>query len=662
MTYNINRTELVWPGKYDEKGNLVLPEPSNLPFQVVERINETRATRTRKESEGDTLFDYWDMDSDAINSGEEFSNKLVWGDNLLVISSLLQSFMDKLDMIYIDPPFEVGYDFSMEIEVGDIEINKSPSMIEVAAYNDTWGQGTNSYLSMIYGRLVLMRNLLKDTGVIFIHIDWRLSSQIRLISDEIFGSENFRSEIIWKKTNSPKSQSAGLGNQYDSILVFSKSEKAKFKKAYKPFDEKSLKPYSYEDSKGKFRLIELEAQGVQRTPNRKQFEFKGRKAPWLYNLNQLNEWDSTGYIYESQNGRFSKKQYLNEVPGVLISDLWVDDGVSPLQGSGKEVSGYPTQKPESLLSRIIELSTEPGDLVGDFFCGSGTTLVSAEKLKRKWIGSDLGRFAIHTTRKRLLEIQGCTPFEILNLGKYERQLWSRNSFGTETERDDRENYFAYLTFVLKLYGAVVFKSGSSLHGERSGAFVHVGSVSSPITIDEIRSAINECVAVGGKRLDVLGWEWEMGLIEIVLPESRSKGIELHALQIPNEIMNEVSIDKDQVTFFELSYLEVKIEKTRNGFLCNLMDFVIPNPELIPDEVRERIKNWSDFIDYWAVDWNFQNDTFMPTWMDFRTRQNRKLDLQTSEYEFEAKGTYKVMVKVVDIFGNDSTSILDLEVN
>jgi hypothetical protein len=375
----------------------------------------------------------------------------------------------------------------------------------------------------------------------------------------------------------------------------------------------------------------------------------------------LNEWDSTGYIYESQNGRFSKKQYLNEVPGVLISDLWVDDGVSPLQGSGKEVSGYPTQKPESLLSRIIELSTEPGDLVGDFFCGSGTTLVSAEKLKRKWIGSDLGRFAIHTTRKRLLEIQGCTPFEILNLGKYERQLWSRNSFGPETERDDREDYFAYLTFVLKLYGADVFKSGSSLHGERSGAFVHVGSVSSPITIDEIRTAMNECVAVGGKRLDVLGWEWEMGLIEIVLPESRNKGIELHALQIPNEIMNEVSINKDQVTFFELSYLEVKIEKTKNGYLCNLLDFVIPNAELIPDEVRERIKNWSDFIDYWAVDWNFQNDTFMPTWMDFRTRQNRKLDLQTSEYEFESKGTYKVMVKVVDIFGNDSTSIFDLEV-
>jgi adenine specific DNA methylase Mod len=398
--------ELVWYGKYDkiDLGNKMPFEKPNLPFQVVETINKPRL----KDLEGG-FFDpaqVFPENEYPKNYPKDWRNLLIWGDNKLIMSSLLkQGWAGKINLIYIDPPFYTGADFTVRTTVGDETIEKAPSVIEERAYKDTWSGGIASYLKYMYERLVLMRDLLAENGSIYVHLDWHVGHYVKVMMDEIFGYENFINQIIWRKTNSPKAQSKGFGTQHDMIYIYAKNINATtFNKIYRSLDEKALMPYSYEDEKGKFRLIELEAQGVQRTVGRKVFEFKGRVAPWLYSKETLEKWWNEGLIYKTKHGRYAKKQYLDEIPGLLLSDIWVDEEAAPLQGSSKEFLAFDTQKPEALLKRIILASSNPGDIVADFFCGSGTTLAVAEKLGRRWIGCDLSKFAIQVTRKRLLDI------------------------------------------------------------------------------------------------------------------------------------------------------------------------------------------------------------------------------------------------------------------
>jgi DNA modification methylase len=614
MTFEINRTELVWPGKYDSEGNLVITPPVSLPFQVVERVNETRATREARENKMATLFDAWEAGDEGTTFEEGWRNKLIWGDNKAVMSSLLAQYAGKIDLIYIDPPFAVGSDFSLEVKVGEEDISKEASIIEEVAYRDTWGKGTQSYLAMIYERLKLMRELLSSNGSIYVHVDPRMSSHVRLIMDEIFGVESFQREIIWRIgwISGYKSKANNWIRNHDNILYYVKNPKEfTFNKAYIPY------PEGY----------------VRRDGN----------AP-------------TGLGYPVED-------VWNASP--LEHLLTGDDSLDSIQikSLSQEKVGYPTQKNESLLKRVIEASSNKGDLIADFFCGSGTTLASAEKSGRRWIGSDLGRFAVHTTRKRLLEIENCKQFEILNLGNYERQYWSNISFGEDMDGDGRISLLEYVAFILKLYGATAISGGVQLHGKRNNAFVHVGSVASPVTIQEIEDSVNECADMKGTELHILGWEWEMGLIDTLTNFAKGKGVKLLALQIPREVMETDAARKGQIKFFELSYLETSIEKIKENreYICVLEDFVIPNPELVPDEVRAKVKAWSDYVDYWAVDWDFQNDTFMPKWMDYRTKQDRALALKSGKHIFDKPGKYKIMVKVVDIFGNDTTKILELTV-
>jgi hypothetical protein len=264
----------------------------------------------------------------------------------------------------------------------------------------------------------------------------------------------------------------------------------------------------------------------------------------------------------------------------------------------------------------------------------------------------------------MLEIAECKPFDMLNLGKYERQFWSNVEFGDDLDGDGRIDLLEYISFILKLYGATPLTGSQFLHGKCQKAFVHVGSVSSPITISEVEDALGECVGMSGKELHILGWEWEMGLIDTLTDYAKSKGVKLVARQIPREVMEAEAARKEQVSFYELAYLNASFKEDKNPLSrsCELTDFMIPNPELIPDEVREKITKFSDYVDYWAVDWDFQNDTFMPGWMDYRTKQDRSLKLQTDTHTFAAPGTYKVMIKVVDIFGNDTSKVVEVKVS
>jgi len=673
---DITRTELVWPGKYDDEGNLVPPRRVNLPFQVIERVNETRATRQEREEERAghvaTLFDYWRAEeAHKADPGDGWRNKLVWGDNLYVMGSLLEHFAGKIDLIYIDPPFATGADFSFRTGIGDERIVKEQSIIEEKAYRDTWGMGLDSYLQMMYERSRLMYELLAESGSIYVHLDYHVSHQIKIALDEIFGAGGFLNEIVWKRTSAHGSADR-YGPVHDTILYYTKGQERTWNKLYVPYDDdyvdsfyRNLEP----DTGRRYQLVDCSAPG-DRTGTRAHYEWKGRLPPpgrhWSVTREEMDRLESEGRIVHSSTGVPRRKYYLDEMPGQAVQDIWTDIKVISSQSS--ERLGFDTQKPEQLLQRIIQASSDENHLVADFFCGSGTTLATAEKLGRRWIGCDMSRYAIHTTRKRMMDIPNCRPFEILNLGQYERQVWQGVTFGGE--RQPRQMLiFEYLTFILELYGAQPLAGTQHLHGKSGqtasdgNAVVHVGAVDAPVTIDEINACLEECRAMGQKELHVLGWEWEMGLAGLMPDQAKAQGIKLLLLTIPREVMEQQAVEKGDIHFYELAYLEVKIGPSRKkrSYRVELTDFVIPNDELIPPEVREKIHKWSDYVDYWAVDWDFQNDTFVNQWTSYRTRRERALALKTDPHVYDAPGTYRILVKVIDIFGNDTSQAFEIEV-
>ena len=617
---DITKTELVWPGKYDEDGTLNEVPRVNLPFQVIETVNESRATRESKRGgvQG-SLFDIYEgNEGDTFQEG--WKNKLIWGDNLLVMGSLLEKFAGKIDLIYIDPPFATGANFSFTASIGNEgeSVFKKQSLIEEKAYRDTWGDGEDSFIVMMHKRLDLMRNLLSEHGSIYVHCDWRVNSILRLILDEIFGSDKHRNQIIWHYQSGGR-QERLFSRKHDNILLYTKTHNWVF---------------------------DAEAIGIPRGEKKRNNMKRGQDP------DGRKFWSikSAGKIY---------KYYDDEK--ITPADVWTD--ISHLQQRDPQRVGYPTQKPEKLLERIIGASSSAGGLVADFFCGSGTTLAVAEKLGRRWIGCDLGRWAIHVTRKRLLGVENCKPFDVLNLGKYERQYWQGVVFGEEENKSISERtLFEYLSFILKLYGAQSIAGMIHLHGKKGKAMVHIGSVDAPVTISEIDSATEECIHVKQRELHVLGWEWEMGLQDLVVQEARKKGVRLVLLQIPREVMEQQAADKGDVRFFELAYLDATIRRPKRLTAeVALKDFVIPNAELIPDDVRSKVGKWSDYIDYWAVDWDFQNDTFMQGWVSYRTRKDRALPLTSAPHTYHKGGKHRILVKVIDIFGNDTSQIFEVEV-
>ena len=383
---------------------------------------------------------------------------------------------------------------------------------------------------------------------------------------------------------------------------------------------------------------------------------------WITRPSELERLNQEGLIYipDKEGGTPQLKYYLSEAPGPIISDFWND--ISLIAPSAKEATGFQTQKPEALLERILLASAPENGLVADFFCGSGTTGAVAEKMGRRWIMCDLSRWAIHVTRKRLLGIEGCKPFEVLNLGKYERKYWQGITFGESRRDGEQLAIFQYIAFILKLYGAEPLAGMQHLHGKKGKAVVHIGAVDAPVTIDEINGCIEECLAVRQTELHVLGWEWEMGLANLMVEEAKHRGVKLLLLNIPREVMEQQAVDKGDIRFFEVAHLgvEIKQDKGRKVTVA-LKDFAFPYADLIPEEVRSKIKKWSDYIDYWATDWNFQNDTFMNGWVAYRTRKERKLPLSSDTHIYDSAGKYRIMVKVVDIFGNDTSQVLEAEV-
>lgn len=592
-------TGLYWKGKKTEVDRVVLP------FQTIETINESRATREREKEKGQSLF--------KDRSGGDWYNRLIWGDNKYIMASLLEKFAGKIDLIYIDPPFATGADFSVKMTLGDAEWTKEPSAIEDKAYRDTWGQGLDSYLKMMYERLIVMRELLSDTGSIYVHLDWHVGHYVKLLLDEIFGKDKFINEVIWHYRRW-SNVSNTFQKMHDLLLFFSKNDNYIFNVQYQVYSH----PEWIEDT------------------------VRGFEDGKLVRL-------------KDEKGNYIKRG--KENIGVPMHDVWEDiNFIGPTAG---ERLKFPTQKPEALLERIIKASSNEGDLVADFFCGSGTTGEVAEKLGRRWIMADLGRYAIHTTRKRLLGIENCKPFVVQNLGKYERQYWQGVTF--KKRSDEQMPIYEYVQFILKLYNAESLTGMLHIHGKKGKHFVHVGAVDAPVTLTEIKEAMDEVKQAGQKALDILGWEWEMGLHDVVEKTAKESGIHLRLLSIPRDVMDPRAAEKGDVTFYELAYLEVEAKPTKDGrFAVELKDFAIPNLDLIPQEFRDKIKKWSDYIDYWSVDWDWNEDTFHNMWQSYRTRKERKLELTSDTHKYENGDDHKIMIKVIDIFGNDTTHVIEVK--
>ncbi len=682
--------ELVWNGKTREVCTAILP------FQTLEHIDEPRKEKRDDEELG--------LDTGG-RQVKGWTNKLIWGDNKLILASLKSGALRRqiedaggLKLIYIDPPFDVGADFSMDIEIGGETFHKEPNILEQIAYRDTWGRGADSFIAMIYERLILMRDLMHSDGSIYVHCDWRVNSHMRLALDEIFGSEQFRNEVIWCYTTASNT-GKDFPKKHDTILRFSRTESYFLNKddIRVEYDEKTLQNYK----KG------LAGSGT------------------FYDGKVKNE---AGVLKE----------------GKVPEDWWEFPIAARFPVDGLKRVGYPTEKPWPLIERIIKASSNEGDLVADFFCGSGTTAAVAEKLGRKWIASDLGKFGIHTTRKRLIQVQrelkaGGQPFrafEVLNLGRYERQAYLNvagrligNAKAKALARKEQE----FRDLILKAYRAEPLPDAAFFHGKNGGRLVVVGPINLPVGRLFVEEVITECRKRGASRVDVLAFEFEMGLFPAVLEEAKQKGIDVAPKTIPPDVFDKRAVEKGQVRFHEVAYIEItpRYDKANKlSVAVELTDFSVYYSQGLIDSIESELKagksevvcdrgrlvkvskakdgasaerevltkNWTDWVDYWAVDFNYESrkeiilqpkemgvsgalpgivvgdDQFIEfeetwtgsyifenEWQSFRTRKDRTLELVTASHTYAAPGRYTVAVKVVDIFGNDTMTLMPITV-
>jgi adenine-specific DNA-methyltransferase len=679
------KTELIWPGKSS------YIDSSVLPFQSIEHIDEPRKEAVKQ-------YDLFSMSEATGRQVGGWTNKLIWGDNALILSSLVNGPMREeikkaggLKLVYIDPPFDIGADFSMDIEIGDELVTKNPSVIEDVAYRDTWGRGKDSYINMIYPRLRQIRDLLAEDGTVVIHSGIQVNHLIRLAAEEIFGNENVIDEIIWSY-GSASGGRAGANKVikvHEYLLVCAKNrDQFTYNKLYTPYSEKYINDwFKWKDEEGR--------------TYRKRMRDGGK-------------WDI---------------QYLDESPGVALTTVWSDiqqvyaDPRAYKKGMKSELTGYPTQKPEALLERVIKAFSNEGDLVADFFCGSGTTMAAAEKLGRKWIGTDLGRFAIHTSRKRLISIQReaskanlpFRAFEILNIGGYERNSYVGVNLDLgESERlvQSQINRSEFLDLILSAYGGQKSDQLPPFSGTKAGTAIFVGAIDAAVTQEQVQQTIDTALSVGISRVDVLGFEFEMGISPAMSDSAKEQGLTLTLRYIPNEVFDKRAIAKGQVKFYEAGYVEANCDVKNKTLQVTLTDFGVfyrqddadetaaelrnGNSRIVVDQgqvvrvakdkkgviTKENLtSNWQDWIDYWAIDFDFasQPETitiiedgdevkkrtgkfiFENEWQSFRTKSDRSLELTSSPFSYADPGNYSVAVKVIDIFGNDTTRVFKIKV-
>ncbi len=503
----------------------------------------------------------------------------------------------------------------------------------------------DSYLQWFYETVVLLHELLAESGSIYVHLDHHVSHYAKVVMDEVFGADNFRNTVVW--TYGGKGLSNAKSNyvrNYGAILFFTKSNNVRLNLRSGTVSESVIKrfgKYMNDDNQITFGVLRASGDALELTKATNAFVRKYGRTP-----------------QDSDVAR-------DYGEGSLLKDVWDDIPIVRENPAYSEYVGYPTQKPQALLERIIKASSNQGDLVLDCFAGSGTTAAVAERLERRWITADLGRFAVHTTRKRLLSITDVRPFVVQNLGKYERQAWQSAEFGRDKDKAALAQA-QYRTFILDLYGAQPLSGYNWLHGLRAGHFVHVGSVDAPVLLGDIKAVAREFYKAAGagagattNSVHVLGWDFAFELNEMGKQMAADANIKMIFKRIPREVLDTKAVEQGDIRFFELAALDTNVVSEGRGVCVELRDFIV-SPDDVPEDVQKAVTHWSQLIDYWAIDWDNKGDTFHNQWQSYRTKKQPKLDVFT-RHTYDEPGTYTIVIKVIDILGNDTTKSLAVEV-
>lgn len=636
-----------------------------------------------------------------VEEPKQGMNSLIYGDNLLAMAALLagdrgvNSLRNKIDLIYIDPPFDSKADYRTKITLPDTEIQQSPSILEQFAYSDTWADGTASYLQMIAPRLVLIRELLSDMGSLYIHIDRSVGPYVKIIADEIFGRYNFENEIIWRRTTS-RGGSEYYNHVHDNILFYTRNGCGIWNQQHTPYTNEYLD--------GQFRKIDAQGRRYRESP----LTAPGRRdgdsgRPWKgVDPNQMGKgrhWAVPGFLRhlisaESQysvqksldeleaqgrivwakdgEGRPNVVQYTDDLPGVELQSIWTDIGLE----TGPE---YDTRKPERLIERLIASSSNVDSIVADFFVGSGTTAAVAERLGRRWIVSDLGKPACMITRKRLID-QEAKPFLYQHIGDYQVEQM-RSTMGSRFRIGDLAE------IVLGLFGALPLpaeenpnKNIGRLQGSKT--LVLADSPNKMTGLATLRRAIEvrDNLMGGWDKVIILGWNFSPTIGHDI--EALGQGERLEVLVIPPDLLDRLKkkghkLKAEDVRFSSLQYLKLgEVSREAQGEkenLCISIDnYVLLSPEALNlDEAnREKLQRVVNadplaLIEYWSVDPDYDGEVFRSAWQDYRG--NTENDDDPYRVITRARltglprknGKRRLCVRVVDVFGFEAEATIEV---
>lgn len=616
-------------------------------------------------------------------------NRLIYGDNLLAMAALLAgndempSMRGKVDLIYIDPPFDSKADYRTKITLSGGDIEQRPTAIEQFAYSDTWQDGTASYLAMLSSRILLMKEMLSNTGSIYVHIDWHVGHYAKIMLDEIFQKENFRNEIIWKR----KGGSANPSNQYgivtDTILFYAKSDSSYFSPSYS-LDSEEAKTYISERFRNeldgrRYMLAPIERNAALGIRENLKYEYNGYvpQYGWMMNREKLEQFDNEKKLHWNSKGRPNRRVFLDEYKGQPIENLWTD--IYVINPMARERVSYDTQKPEALLSRIIESSCPEGGLVADFFSGSGTTAAVAERLGRRWIAADLGKPACMVARKRLID-QDAKPFLYQHVGDYQVEM-ARSTMGRKFRVGDLSE------IVLGLFGALPLPVEENPN-RNMGRLSHTRTLvlaDSPNKLTGLATLkraieIRDNLMGGWDKVIVLGWNFDSNIGQDI--DGLNQGEKLEVLVVPPDLLDRLKkkgnkLKPEEVRFSSLQYVKIKpVERTKTGgkeaLTVELDNYVLLSPDALSlDEANKKKlqsiinKEPMALIEYWSVDPDYDGHVFRSVWQDYRGNTENDDDpfrvVTTARLsDLPAKeGSRRVCVRVVDVFGFEAEAITEV---
>ncbi|MFQ5753318.1 MAG: site-specific DNA-methyltransferase, partial [bacterium] len=599
----------------------------------------------------------------------------------------MPSMRGKIDLIYIDPPFDSKADYRTKVEIPGATLDQKPTVLEQFAYADTWAgeiggqevKGTLAYLKYLYPRLVLMRELLSEKGSIYVHLDWHVGHYVKILLDDIFGKDNFVNEIIWQRTGA-QNNPGQFGTNYDQIYLYQKTKKRIWNEQYEEYDDEHLKTYFKKDEKGRlYRLNNPTGQGWQ--DHERDFGKGPMKPPagrhWSVGQEQIDIWKKENRIVFTKSNYPFVKKYADELPGKVLQSIWIDC-IPPRKSS--ELVGYNTQKPEKLLERIILSSSNKDSIVADFFAGSGTTASVAEKLGRKWIASDIGKPAVMVSRKRLID-QEAKPFIYQSIGDYQKEQLTQ-TMGSKYRVGDLAQV------VIGLFGALPFPAEDNPNKNlgylpHTKHLIYVDSPNKLCGLSTLKRAqqLRDSHLGGWDKVTVLAWNFVTDIGQIIESLGDDK---IEVLVIPPDLLDKLSSkatykklkDEGKIRFSSLQYLTIKEPTIKSvgdedKIEIELDNYMLLSPDALPldDKNKEKLqeiiaKAPLDLIEYWSVDPDYDGEIFRSVWQDYRgntendddpMRIVRKAKLNVPK----KKGSRKICVKAVDVFGWESEVVKEI---